>query len=92
MVTRRPQSGREGALAWPRDLFPGTGGRHADDGAPHPRSGEPVCLPFHLTPAEWRRLLADQSFLSDPDNSCNPRRPMGVPVEIIPDHRFIVAL
>jgi len=47
---------------------------------------------FRLTPAEWHRLLADQSFLSDPDNSCNPRRPMGVPVEIIPDHRFIVAL
>ena len=46
---------------------------------------------FHLTPAEWHRLLADQSFLSDPDNSCHPRRLMGVPVEIIPDHRFIVA-
>jgi hypothetical protein len=46
---------------------------------------------FHLTPAEWHRLLADQSFLSDPDNSFSPRRLMGVPVEIIPDHRFIVA-
>ena len=45
---------------------------------------------FHLTPAEWHRLLADQSFLSDPDNSFSPRRLMGVPVEIIPDHRFIV--
>ncbi len=46
---------------------------------------------FHLTPAEWHQLLADQSFLSDPDNSFSPRRLMGVPVEIIPDHRFIVA-
>ena len=46
---------------------------------------------FHMTPAEWHRLLADQSFLSDPDNSFSPRRLMGVPVEIIPDHRFIVA-
>jgi hypothetical protein len=46
---------------------------------------------LHLTPAEWHRLLADQSFLSDPDNSFSPRRLMGVPVEIIPDHRFIVA-
>jgi len=46
---------------------------------------------FHLTPAEWHRLLADHSFLSDPDNSCSPRRLMGVPVQIIPDHRFIVA-
>ena len=46
---------------------------------------------FHLTPAEWHALLADQSFLRDPDNSCHPRRLMGVPVEIIPDHRFIVA-
>jgi len=46
---------------------------------------------FHLTPAEWHRLLADQSFLRDPDNSFSPRRLMGVPVEIIPDHRFIVA-
>ena len=46
---------------------------------------------FHLTPAEWHRLLGDQSFLSDPDNSFSPRRLMGVPVEIIPDHRFITA-
>jgi hypothetical protein len=45
---------------------------------------------FHMTPAEWHRLLADQSFLRDPDNSFSPRRLMGVPVEIIPDHRFIV--
>jgi hypothetical protein len=46
---------------------------------------------FHLTPAEWHRILADQSFLSDPDNSFSPRRLMGVPVKIIPDHCFIVA-
>ena len=46
---------------------------------------------FHLTPAEWHRLLADRSFLADPDNSFSPRRLMGVPVEIIPDHRFITA-
>lgn len=46
---------------------------------------------FRLTPAEWHRLLADQSFLSDPDNSFSPRRLMGVPVQIIPDHRFVLA-
>jgi hypothetical protein len=46
---------------------------------------------FRLTPAEWRQLLADGSFLSDPDNSIRPRRLMGVPVEIIPDHRFVGA-
>ena len=47
---------------------------------------------FRLTPAEWHRVLADQSFLRDPDNSISPRRLMGVPVEIVPDHRFIAAL
>jgi hypothetical protein len=46
---------------------------------------------FRLTPAEWHALLADQSFLRDSDNSISPRRLMGVPVEIIPEHRFIVA-
>lgn len=46
---------------------------------------------FRLTPAEWHKVLADQSFLSDPDNSFSPRRLMGVPVEIIPDHRFIAS-
>jgi hypothetical protein len=45
---------------------------------------------FRLTPAEWRQLLADGSFLSDPDNSIRPRRLMGVPVQIVPDHRFAV--
>ena len=43
---------------------------------------------FRLTPAEWRQVLADGSFLRDPDNSIRPRRLMGVPVEIIPDHRL----
>jgi hypothetical protein len=43
---------------------------------------------FRLTPAEWRQVLADGSFLSEPGNSIHPRRLMGVPVEIIPDHRL----
>ena len=47
---------------------------------------------FRLTPAEWRQVLADGSFLRDPDNSIRPRRLMGVPVEIVPDHRFVAAL
>lgn len=46
---------------------------------------------FRLTPAEWRQVLADGSFLRDPDNSIRPRRLMGVPVEIVPDHRLIPA-
>jgi hypothetical protein len=41
---------------------------------------------FRLTPAEWRKILADEDFLRDPDNSWRPRRLMGVPVEIVPDH------
>jgi hypothetical protein len=53
-------------------------------------AGRKPVYALHLTPAEWHRLLADQSFLADPDNSFSPRRLMGVPVEIIPDHRFIV--
>jgi hypothetical protein len=48
--------------------------------------GRPVYA-FRLTPAEWRQVLADGSFLRDPDNSIRPRRLMGVPVEIVPDHR-----
>jgi hypothetical protein len=43
---------------------------------------------FRLTPAEWRLVLADEGFLDEPGNCINPRRLMGVPVEIIPDHRF----
>jgi len=46
---------------------------------------------FRLTPAEWRQVLSDERFLDDPDNGINPRRLMGVPVEIVPDHRLIVA-
>jgi hypothetical protein len=45
-------------------------------------------VPLRFTPAEWRRLLEDASFLRDRDNSYAPRRLMGVPVEIVPDHRF----
>jgi hypothetical protein len=41
---------------------------------------------LRFTPAEWRRLLADADFLRDPDNSYRPRRLMGVPVQIVPDH------
>jgi hypothetical protein len=46
---------------------------------------------FRLTPAEWRQVLADGSFLRDPDNSIRPRRLMGVPVEIVPDHQQVLA-
>ena len=46
---------------------------------------------FRLTPAEWRQVLADGSFLCDPDNCIRPRRLMGVPVEIIHDHGHIAA-
>lgn len=50
------------------------------------RDGTPV---LHFTPSEWRELLEDQDFLSDPDNSYRvPRRLMGVAVEIVPDHRY----
>jgi hypothetical protein len=43
---------------------------------------------LRFTPAEWRSLLHDGSFLRDPDNSFSPRRLMGLPVEIVPDHRL----
>lgn len=43
---------------------------------------------LRFTPAEWRSLLHDESFLRDPDNSFSPRRLMGLPVEIVPDHRL----
>ena len=49
-----------------------------------PRTTGPYTLRF--TPAEWRALLHDGSFLKSPDNSFSPRRLMGLPVEIIPDH------
>jgi hypothetical protein len=53
-----------------------------------PDVGPKPVYAFRLTPAEWRQVLADGSFLRDPDNSIRPRRLMGVPVEIIPDHRM----
>jgi hypothetical protein len=44
---------------------------------------------LHFTPAEWRGVLADTSFLEDADNSYHsPRKLMGVAVKIVPDHRF----
>ena len=41
---------------------------------------------LRLTPAEWRAVLKDGSFLKDSDNSCRPRVLMGLPVQIVPDH------
>ncbi|HZZ31224.1 MAG TPA: hypothetical protein VFE10_04450 [Phenylobacterium sp.] len=44
---------------------------------------------LRFTPAEWHVLIEDGSFLTQPDNRYSPpRRLMGVPVEIVPDHRF----
>ena len=43
-------------------------------------------LTLHFTPAEWRALLEDSGFVRDPDNSYRPRRLMGLPVAIVPDH------
>lgn len=44
---------------------------------------------LHFTPAEWRVLLEDRSFLADADNRFEPpRRLMGIAVRIVPDHRF----
>ena len=43
-----------------------------------------------FTPAEWRQVLEDPCFLADRGNSYRaPRRLMGVPVEIVPDHSFM---
>jgi hypothetical protein len=44
---------------------------------------------LQFTPAEWRQVIDDVRFLLDSGNSYQPRRLMGIPVEIIPDHRFI---
>lgn len=45
--------------------------------------------PLKFTPAEWRVLLEDRSFLEEADNSYAPeRRLMGLPVQIVPDHRL----
>ena len=47
----------------------------------------PPSPPLTFTPAEWRHILEDMDFLSDPDNQyVVPRRLMGLPVEIVPDH------
>ncbi|WP_304165040.1 hypothetical protein [Phenylobacterium aquaticum] len=44
---------------------------------------------LHFTPAEWRHLLEDPGFLCQDDNRyLAPRRLMGVPVAIVPDHRW----
>ena len=44
---------------------------------------------LHFTPAEWRSILEDKSFLYDEDNAFAPtRRLLGLPVKIVPDHRF----
>lgn len=45
-----------------------------------------VVYKLRFTPAEWRSLLNDSSFLRDPDNDFHPRKLMGLPVEIVPDH------
>ena len=42
---------------------------------------------LRFTPAEWRMQVEDPSFLTDPGNSYQPRRLMGVPVQIIPSHQ-----
>jgi hypothetical protein len=48
---------------------------------------EPPHRPLKFTPAEWRVLLEDPSFLREPDNSyARPRVLMGLPVLIVPDH------
>jgi hypothetical protein len=44
---------------------------------------------LHFTPAEWRAVLEGHAFLASGDNRFElPRRLMGVPVAIVPDHRF----
>jgi hypothetical protein len=49
--------------------------------------------PLLFTPAEWRFILEDPGFLEEEDNSYHvPRRLMGVPVRIIPDHEIPLAL
>jgi len=42
---------------------------------------------LRFTPAEWRFILQDRGFLKDRDNRFQPpRRLMGLPVVIVPDH------
>jgi hypothetical protein len=51
---------------------------------------KPPFRTLRFTPAEWRALLEDRSFLRDDDNSyAEPRRLMGLPVVIVPDHTAI---
>ncbi len=52
-----------------------------------PVESDLIPIPLHFTPAEWRRLLDHPAFLSQHDNSYSvPRRLMGLPVRIVPDH------
>lgn len=58
---------------------------------PHPVGAdgdhEPWSDALTFTPAEWRRLLEDPSFLEHRGNSYRvPRRLAGLPVLIVPDH------
>jgi hypothetical protein len=56
---------------------------------PKTRPAKRSIYTLHFTPAEWRQVIDDVRFLLDAGNSYRPRRLMGIPVEIIPDHRFI---
>jgi hypothetical protein len=48
--------------------------------------------PLTFTPAEWRYILEDPGFPEDEDNSYRvPRRLMGLPVQITPDHPFLIS-
>lgn len=42
-----------------------------------------LLTPLRLSPAEWRRILEDPTFLRDEDNAYAPRRFHGLPVEIV---------
>jgi len=53
------------------------------------RAAKPVYA-FRLTPAEWRSVIQDETFLKEPGNSYQPRRLMGVPVEIVPDQPVVI--
>ncbi len=57
-----------------------------------PMSGHPARFALRFTPAEWRALIEDADFLRDVDNNYRPRRLMGVPVQIVPDHRAALGL
>jgi hypothetical protein len=46
---------------------------------------ESQLVALRLTPAEWRRILADPTFLGDAGNEYSaPRRYHGLPVQIVP--------